>query len=101
MNQDNHAAPFVSRRIRSKADVRRSDKHRHRRAGQLVRQCLVQAFEPRVLLSGYARSIVASFDPTGGSSPAAAVTFDSAGNLFGTTSGGGPANLGTLFEIPK
>jgi uncharacterized repeat protein (TIGR03803 family) len=66
-----------------------------------LRRAVVEAFEPRVLLSGYARSIVASFDSSGGSGPAAAVTFDSSGNLFGTTGGGGDDNLGTVFEIPK
>lgn len=36
----------------------------------------------------------------GGSYPQAGVTFDQAGNLFGTTSqGGGPPNFGTAFEL--
>jgi uncharacterized repeat protein (TIGR03803 family) len=35
-----------------------------------------------------------------GSYPSAGVTFDQAGNLFGTTSqGGGPSNFGTAFEL--
>ena len=31
--------------------------------------------------------------------PAAGLTIDSSGNLFGTTSGGGPGGYGTVFEI--
>lgn len=36
---------------------------------------------------------------TDGSQPAAAVTLDSSGNIFGTTGRGGDNNFGTLFEI--
>jgi uncharacterized repeat protein (TIGR03803 family) len=36
---------------------------------------------------------------TDGSQPAAAVTLDSAGNIFGTTGRGGDGNFGVLFEI--
>jgi uncharacterized repeat protein (TIGR03803 family) len=36
---------------------------------------------------------------TDGSEPAAAVTLDSSGNIFGTTGRGGDGNFGTLFEI--
>lgn len=36
---------------------------------------------------------------TDGSEPAAAVTLDSSGNIFGTTGRGGDANFGALFEI--
>ena len=32
--------------------------------------------------------------------PAASLTQDAAGNIFGTTVGGGPQNFGTVFEIP-
>jgi uncharacterized repeat protein (TIGR03803 family) len=52
-------------------------------------------------MSGYALSFVASFDGGGGSSSAAALTLDRAGNLVGTTSGGGYFNQGTIFRIPK
>lgn len=34
-----------------------------------------------------------------GASPAASVVMDSAGNLYGTTRLGGPANVGTVFEL--
>ncbi len=43
---------------------------------------------------------LASFNSTNGSRPVANVTLDSSGNLFGTTSGGGTSNCGTVFEIP-
>jgi uncharacterized repeat protein (TIGR03803 family) len=34
-----------------------------------------------------------------GARPSASVIFDSAGNLYGTTFGGGASNGGTAFEI--
>lgn len=34
-----------------------------------------------------------------GYSPLAGLVFDAAGNLYGTTSGGGPNNFGTVFEL--
>ena len=43
---------------------------------------------------------VASFSSTNGSDPSA-VTFDSSGNLFGTTEEGGADSDGTVFEIAK
>jgi uncharacterized repeat protein (TIGR03803 family) len=42
---------------------------------------------------------VASFTQANGSLPLAPVTLDSSGDVFGTTSAGGAANLGTVFEI--
>jgi uncharacterized repeat protein (TIGR03803 family) len=44
---------------------------------------------------------IASFDGTNGEEPAAAVTFDSSGNMYGTTEDGGADGDGTVFEIPK
>jgi uncharacterized repeat protein (TIGR03803 family) len=38
---------------------------------------------------------------TDGYLPASPLVFDHAGNLYGTTSYGGPANLGTVFELTK
>jgi uncharacterized repeat protein (TIGR03803 family) len=43
-----------------------------------------------------------TFGCTDGFSPVAGVIADSAGNLYGTTQGGGPHNFGTAFELfPK
>ena len=44
---------------------------------------------------------LASFTGNNGSYPSAGVTFDSSGNLFGTTTEGGPSGLGTVYEIAK
>ncbi|WP_353228619.1 choice-of-anchor tandem repeat GloVer-containing protein [Novosphingobium sp.] len=40
-----------------------------------------------------------TFNGTNGAYPYAGLTIDSAGNLFGTTSQGGPGNIGTVFEV--
>jgi uncharacterized repeat protein (TIGR03803 family) len=37
----------------------------------------------------------------GGAPPLAGITLDAAGNLYGTTQSGGPAGVGTVFEIAK
>jgi len=42
---------------------------------------------------------VFDFDGLDGGAPNASVAFDSAGNLYGTTLIGGPANAGTVFEL--
>jgi uncharacterized repeat protein (TIGR03803 family) len=48
----------------------------------------------------WAESVVYSFTNSGdGSHPWAGVTFDSAGNLFGTTSDGGAFGFGTVYEL--
>ena len=44
--------------------------------------------------------IIASFDGTDGQNPLAGVTFDSGGDLVGTTNYGGTDNEGTVFETP-
>ena len=44
-------------------------------------------------------SDLASFNSVNGSAPYGSVTLDSSGNLFGTTSGGGANNVGTVYEI--
>jgi uncharacterized repeat protein (TIGR03803 family) len=45
-------------------------------------------------------SVLFSFDWTDGAQPRGGVTFDAAGNLYGTTEEGGPnGGLGTIFEL--
>jgi uncharacterized repeat protein (TIGR03803 family) len=46
-------------------------------------------------------TLVASFDGTNGTNPVATVTFDSAGNAYGTASLGGSSGLGTVWELVK
>jgi uncharacterized repeat protein (TIGR03803 family) len=44
-------------------------------------------------------TVLHAFDGTDGATPVAAVTFDTAGNLYGTTTAGGAHNLGTVFKL--
>ena len=52
-----------------------------------------------ILEGSSAITTLASFNQTDGSSPAAAVTLDPAGNIYGMTVFGGVDNDGTVFEI--
>lgn len=54
-----------------------------------------------MLFSGYTFNTLASFDATNGPSPLGDVTLDAAGNLYGTTTSGGAAGFGTVFELAK
>jgi uncharacterized repeat protein (TIGR03803 family) len=47
----------------------------------------------------YEEKILTSFDGTDGRAPYASLIFDSSGNLYGTTLGGGSSNEGTVFEV--
>ena len=42
-----------------------------------------------------------SFNDTDGAWPSAPLVFDNAGNLYGVTVGGGPANAGVVFALPR
>ncbi len=42
---------------------------------------------------------LASFNSTNGANPTAGLIQDKGGNLFGTTTGGGPSEVGTVFEL--
>jgi uncharacterized repeat protein (TIGR03803 family) len=60
----------------------------------------MEAVERRVLLSAYALNQLASFGiNAAGVDPASTLVADSAGNLYGTASAGGPYGQGTVFEI--
>jgi uncharacterized repeat protein (TIGR03803 family) len=48
---------------------------------------------------GWKRTVLHSFNFTDGDAPSAALIFDSAGNLYGTTSRGGNPGFGTVFEL--
>jgi hypothetical protein len=48
---------------------------------------------------GWEELVLHDFRGTDGNSPAAAVLRDAAGNIFGTTAGGGGENVGVAFEL--
>jgi len=48
---------------------------------------------------GWRESILYSFSGTDGSSPDGSLVFDTAGNLYGTTAGGGTHGGGVVFEL--
>lgn len=50
-------------------------------------------------LAQASEKVILRFNQTLGSSPLSGLTSDSAGNLYGTTGGGGEAGCGTLFEL--
>jgi uncharacterized repeat protein (TIGR03803 family) len=72
-----------------------------RRFARSVRAAVIEAIESRILMSSYALTTVANLGGEAGGKPVAPVTFDAAGDLFGTTSSGGPGGDGTVFEIAK
>jgi len=60
------------------------------------------AFELTPGKSGpWTETILGTFNTTNGSNPMSGLIFDAAGNLYGTTVGGGTGNGGTVFEIKQ
>jgi uncharacterized repeat protein (TIGR03803 family) len=49
----------------------------------------------------WTETVLYSFDATDGSNPLAALTFDSSGNLYGTTEWGGVYGGGTVFKLSQ
>lgn len=47
----------------------------------------------------HALTTLATFDGTNGANPVSGLIFDAAGDLYGTTTSGGPGGQGTVFEI--
>jgi uncharacterized repeat protein (TIGR03803 family) len=47
----------------------------------------------------WAESVLHSFNEADGNAPYAGLIFDTTGNLYGTTDGGGSAGLGTVFQL--
>ncbi|MFI5379194.1 MAG: choice-of-anchor tandem repeat GloVer-containing protein [Tepidisphaerales bacterium] len=61
---------------------------------------IVDSLEPRTLLSAYAPlQQLAAFNGSNGANPVSSLIMDSAGDLFGTTYGGGTSSKGSIFEI--
>jgi uncharacterized repeat protein (TIGR03803 family) len=58
----------------------------------------LERLETRITPS-YSLSTLASFNGANGAAPFAGLVLDSSGNLYGTTSQGGAANAGTVFEL--
>src|ERR1700747_90218 len=56
-------------------------------------------FASLFVTTSLAQNILYSFDGPHGASPRGSLVFDNAGNLFGTTFGGGSTNKGVLFEL--
>ena len=48
---------------------------------------------------GWTKKVLHNFNTTDGYGPYASMVFDDAGNLYGTTTGGGDYNEGTVFEL--
>jgi uncharacterized repeat protein (TIGR03803 family) len=58
-----------------------------------------QVYELSPSASGWTKTVLHSFNTTDGVGPEGTLTFDSAGNLFGTTQMGGANGDGTVFEL--
>ena len=79
--------------------------HPARKAGRVLMLLSLTGLCAAALPAQAGITTLASFTGTGvggnGAYPNAGVTFDSSGNLFGTTYGGGASGQGTVYEIAK
>jgi uncharacterized repeat protein (TIGR03803 family) len=58
-------------------------------------------FELKPSQGGWAETVLHSFAGSDGLNPNPSLTFDRAGNLYGTTNSGGASGLGTVFELMR
>ena len=54
---------------------------------------------PKTVRTGWTETPIHSFNGNDGSFPQGDLTFDSAGNIYGTTVGGGDFNWGTIYKL--
>ena len=70
-----------------------------RRSRNLPHAALCEALEPRMLLTAYTFSSIASFTGSVSGFQPQGLVMDGAGNLFGVTAQGGAKGYGTVFKI--
>jgi uncharacterized repeat protein (TIGR03803 family) len=73
--------------------------HRSRAVGALLVSAFALALCASAAQAKNGERILHSFSGSDGSYPNADLTFDSAGNLYGTASNGGGSNWGTIFKL--
>jgi uncharacterized repeat protein (TIGR03803 family) len=56
---------------------------------------------PRSIYNPYSRTVIYRFSGPDGQTPLGRLIFDRAGNMYGTTSNGGPRGAGTIFQLTR
>jgi len=59
------------------------------------------AFAPRSVLTPWSEDVIYAFSGTDGYLPQGDLTFDAAGNIYGTTIGGGAFNMGAVYKLAR